>query len=360
MSVNTQQAFQRVINMQREHGFFIVALMEPFQNCRHIQRYRIRLGMDAVMSNINGKIWLLFDVVIEWEDSLYYLASDMELPWIVGGDFNFVMSEAEKLGGLPVYLPEYEDFVFCVNSCRLFDLGYKGIPFTWWNGKPNSECIFKRLDRIFVNLPFQNLFPSIEVEHLIRTCSDHAPLLMSCGEEEMQFIDIREDIVRVKEMLFEDDPTIENRIVLQKAQDELTKYISIGEQYWKQKESMNWFAEGDRNTSFFHNHVNGKRQKLQLKRIHNGDGGWLESQVLMADAVVDIFKKYFTHEGDPTSFELLNNVNNMVTMDQNLELCKFPTIEEVKGADFALSGDSASGPDGFTGLFYQQCWDIVG
>nr|XP_016470769.1 PREDICTED: uncharacterized protein LOC107793013 [Nicotiana tabacum] len=322
MSVNTQQAFQRVINMQREHGFFIVALMEPFQNCRHIQRYRIRLGMDAVMSNINGKIWLLFDVVIEWEDSLYYLASDMELPWIVGGDFNFVMSEAEKLGGLPVYLPEYEDFVFCVNSCRLFDLGYKGIPFTWWNGKPNSECIFKRLDRIF--------------------------------------IDIREDIVRVKEMLFEDDPTIENRIVLQKAQDELTKYISIGEQYWKQKESMNWFAEGDRNTSFFHNHVNGKRQKLQLKRIHNGDGGWLESQVLMADAVVDIFKKYFTHEGDPTSFELLNNVNNMVTMDQNLELCKFPTIEEVKGADFALSGDSASGPDGFTGLFYQQCWDIVG
>nr|XP_009607655.1 uncharacterized protein LOC104101836 [Nicotiana tomentosiformis] len=322
MSVNTQQAFQRVINMQREHGFFIVALMEPFQNCRHIQRYRIRLGMDAVMSNINGKIWLLFDVVIEWEDSLYYLASDMELPWIVGGDFNFVMSEAEKLGGLPVYLPEYEDFVFCVNSCRLFDLGYKGIPFTWWNGKPNSECIFKSLDRIF--------------------------------------IDIREDIVRVKEMLFEDDPTIENRIVLQKAQDELTKYISIGEQYWKQKESMNWFAEGDRNTSFFHNHVNGKRQKLQLKRIHNGDGGWLESQVLMADAVVDIFKKYFTHEGDPTSFELLNNVNNMVTMDQNLELCKFPTIEEVKGADFALSGDSASGPDGFTGLFYQQCWDIVG
>ncbi|XP_075087611.1 uncharacterized protein LOC142169621 [Nicotiana tabacum] len=46
-------------------------------------------------------------------------------------------------------------------------------------------------------------------------------------------------------------------------------------------------------------------------------------------------------------------------MDQKLELCKFLTIKEVKGAIFALSGDSASGPDGFTRVFYQHCWDTV-
>ncbi|XP_070039991.1 uncharacterized protein [Nicotiana tomentosiformis] len=83
---------------------------------------------------------------------------------------------------------EYEDFAFCVNSCGLFDLGYKGSPFTWWNDRPNAECIFKWLDRIFVTLPFHNLFPNIEVEHLIRTGSDHAPLLMRCGEDAMQFV----------------------------------------------------------------------------------------------------------------------------------------------------------------------------
>ncbi|XP_075101879.1 uncharacterized protein LOC142177304 [Nicotiana tabacum] len=47
-------------------------------------------------------------------------------------------------------------------------------------------------------------------------------------------------------------------------------------------------------------------------------------------------------------------------MDQNMELCKFSTIEKVKGAVFALGGDSSSGPDGFTGMFYQEYWDIVG
>ncbi|XP_019257655.1 PREDICTED: uncharacterized protein LOC109235859 [Nicotiana attenuata] len=238
------------------------------------------------------------------------------------GDFNVVLGEDEKIGGLPVYRPEYEDFAFCVNSCGLFDLGYKGSPFTWCNGRPNEECIFKGLDRILVNLPFQTLFPTIEVEHLIRTGSDHAPLLMSCGQEAMKFVKpfkflnfwakhetfldvvrqnwmlaIREDVVRIKEMLFEEDPTIENRIVLQQAQAELKKYLSIEEQYWNQKAGMTWFEEGDRNARFFHNCVNRKRQKLKLKRIKNSDGSWIETQDKLSEAVVEFFQKQFTKEG---------------------------------------------------------------
>ncbi|XP_075087721.1 uncharacterized protein LOC142169718 [Nicotiana tabacum] len=125
---------------------------------------------------------------LELWDHLYYLASDMELPWLVGGDFNVLLHEDEKIGGLPVHPPEYEDFAFCVNSCGLFEQGYKGSPFTWWNGRSNAECIFKRLDRIFVNLPFENMLLTIEVEHLIRTRSDHAPLLMTCGVQTNKFI----------------------------------------------------------------------------------------------------------------------------------------------------------------------------
>lgn len=46
-------------------------------------------------------------------------------------------------------------------------------------------------------------------------------------------------------------------------------------------------------------------------------------------------------------------------MEQNLELCRYPTQEEVKAAFFELGNASASSPDGFTGLFYQECWDII-
>nr|XP_018633309.1 uncharacterized protein LOC108948573 [Nicotiana tomentosiformis] len=189
---------------------------------------------------------------------------------MVGGDFNVFLHEDKKIGGLLVHPPEYEDFAFCVNSSGLFDLDYKGSPFTWWNGSPNAKCIFKRLDRIHVNLSFQNLFPTIEVEHLIRTGSDHGPLLMICGEQRSNYIKpfkflnfwtkhanfkedlkrvkaalskwskntygdifkqlaIREASVRVKDMLFEEEPTVKNRIVLQKAQAKLKSYLSIEE-----------------------------------------------------------------------------------------------------------------------------------
>ncbi|XP_070049169.1 uncharacterized protein [Nicotiana tomentosiformis] len=355
--------------MYMEHNFCVIALMEPFQKAGHIQRYvkvfHIDLGQHIKLTFVYAKCSTLER--LELWDNLYYMKRDMELPWLVGGDFNVVLHEDEKIGGFPVHPPEYEGFAFCVNSCGLFYQGYKGSPFTWWNGRPNAECIFKRLDRIFVNFPFQNMMPTIEVEHLIRTRSDHALLLMTCGEQATNFVKpfrflkfwtkhaifmevvrqnwnadfigdpflmlkhklkkvkvalskwsrdtfgnifkqlaILEDIVRVNEMLFEEEPTIKNRIVLQKAQSKLKK-----------------------NTSFFNNHDNGKRKKLKLKRIQNGDGAWLQDQEQMANATIDFYQ------------------------------IQFPTLEEVNAAVFELSGDSASGADGFTGLFYQTCWEVI-
>lgn len=66
-SVKTHQTFQRVINMQREHVSFIIALMEPFQKQRLIKNYRMILGMEPAISNINGKIWIFLDVVVQWD-----------------------------------------------------------------------------------------------------------------------------------------------------------------------------------------------------------------------------------------------------------------------------------------------------
>ncbi|XP_075087665.1 uncharacterized protein LOC142169668 [Nicotiana tabacum] len=143
------------------------------------------------------------------------------------------------------------------------------------------------------------MLPTIEVEHLIRTGSDHAPLLITgetnaanfarpfrflnfwtkhetfmevvkqnwhadfIGDPFLMFkhklkkvkttlsqwsrqtfgdifkqLAILEDIVKVKEMLFEEEPTIENRIILQRTQSGLKKYLILEEQYWKQKAGM--------------------------------------------------------------------------------------------------------------------------
>lgn len=66
----------------------------------------------------------------------------------VGEDFNVILREEENIAGLPVLPLEYQDFASCVNPRGIFDLGY----LVEW--RADAECIFKRPDRIFVNLSF--------------------------------------------------------------------------------------------------------------------------------------------------------------------------------------------------------------
>ncbi|XP_075076724.1 uncharacterized protein LOC107810356 [Nicotiana tabacum] len=270
---------------------------------------------------------------LELRDHLYYLASDMKLPWFVGGDFNVILHEDEKIGGLPVHPLEYEDFAFCVYSCGLFEQGYKGSPFTWWNGISNVAC---------------NMFPTIEVKHLIKTGSDHAPLLMTYREQTTNFVKPFRflnfwtkhatfmDVVRQNwEVDFIRDPIFMFKQKLKRVKAALSKWsretfgdifkqLAILEDIVRRssigskKAGMTWFAEGDRNTSFFLNHVNGKRKKLQLKRIKSGSRVWIEEYEKLATTAVDFYQKQFTNEGDTSDFSFLNNdvigadIHNMV------------------------------------------------
>lgn len=48
---------------------------------------------------------------------------------MVGGYFNVILHEEEKLGGLPVFPREYDDFTLCINSCGRIDFNYKRVSF---------------------------------------------------------------------------------------------------------------------------------------------------------------------------------------------------------------------------------------
>ncbi|KAK4731359.1 hypothetical protein R3W88_024347 [Solanum pinnatisectum] len=203
-----------------------------------------------------------------WED-LYSIRLNLSLPWMVGGDFNVIMEEDKKIGRLPLYPQEYEDFALCINSCELFGLHFTCNPFTWWNGRADGECIFKRLDRVVINQTLQDLFGQLEIQHLTRIGSDHVPLLLTCEGSTQHYIKpfrfqkfwtkmeietkntklaltrwskakygdifkkllIRVEIVKVKEQLFEEHPTSLNRMVLQQSQAEYKIYLHYEEKF---------------------------------------------------------------------------------------------------------------------------------
>ena len=70
----------------------------------------------------------------------------MNDPWVIGGDFNSVLT-MEDTGGSSVMSCDSARFGECMLNNRLKDLGFIGQPFTWQRGN-----IHHLLDRFLANL----------------------------------------------------------------------------------------------------------------------------------------------------------------------------------------------------------------
>ncbi|XP_060181404.1 uncharacterized protein LOC132611010 [Lycium barbarum] len=122
---------------------------------------------------------------------------------------------------------------------------------------------------------------------------------------------------------------------------------------------MDYFSEGDKNTRYFHSLVKGRRKKIQIKRIKDDAGNWLEDVDSVAAQAVNFFHKQFTHEEVSEDSPIFNHIQELIREEDNILLAEQPTMEEVHKAVFELNGDSACGPDGFSGIFYQKCWEVI-
>lgn len=57
---------------------------------------------------------------------------------------------------------------------------------------------------------------------------------------------------------------------------------------------------------------------------------------------------------------MLKFIPKLVTTEENKNLNRPITLEEVRTMVFNLSPDKSPGPDGFQSFFFQKCWDILG
>lgn len=58
-SVNTMQAFERLITMHRQHHFKFIGILEPMQQSSKMERYTTRIGLAQAVVNVSNKIGLL-------------------------------------------------------------------------------------------------------------------------------------------------------------------------------------------------------------------------------------------------------------------------------------------------------------
>ncbi len=133
-------------------------------------------NLSWLLSSIYASLRFLERKVLR--DNLPNVATLHNLPWLLAGDFNEVLSSDDKFGGLPVNLRRSNLFNNCLNACGMIDLGFHGPRFTWSNLREVRYLIQERLDRGFANALWRKAFVEASVHHLTRTQSNHYPMLI--------------------------------------------------------------------------------------------------------------------------------------------------------------------------------------
>ncbi|XP_070007321.1 uncharacterized protein LOC142165479 [Nicotiana tabacum] len=98
-----------------------------------------------------------------WEN-LRSMFDNYKGPWLIGGDFNDVLTQDKKWGGRNISRNRTSRFWLCINYCNLIDLEFKGCRYTWSNHRNRRHgLILERLDRCLVNEAWLELYPLVMV-----------------------------------------------------------------------------------------------------------------------------------------------------------------------------------------------------
>jgi len=353
--------------------------------------------------------------------SLQNIHQSISIPWSFIGDFNAILGAYESRGYFTPSRIPMQDFQKWTDSNHFIHLPTTGAEFTWQNGRSGRRFTERRLDRCICNQSWLDMCSSISVSTLLRTCSDHHPILLDFEVTQSRFVSqfkfqkmwtLHEDcrnvvnliwklnvvgcpmfilskklqMLKVKlrswnkevfgnihQLVKEAEAKLhdiqvqlqtsgynETNISLEKqAQKNLELTLNKEETFWQEKSKVKWYLEGDRNTAFFHRITKIKNTTKLITSIKDGDNT-LSDQNLIANHAVNYFKSLFcTNIVLQDSLLVDEVIPNIVTDNTNQMLTMLPTSDEIHKAVFSLNKEGAPGPDGFGAIFFQTYWDIV-
>ncbi|OIT31087.1 hypothetical protein A4A49_11289 [Nicotiana attenuata] len=148
-------------------------------------------------------------------------------------------------------------------------------------------------------------------------------------------------------------------MLLHKTNAEYIVWMKRQESILSQKARIKWAEEGDSNTKYFHSTIKERRRRSRILRIQDHNASWIEGNRAISQAAVDHFSDIFSQPQEANRLDILRWMDKIVTEEDNQSLHKEPTKVEIRNAIFSLDPNSAAGPDGYNGHFFQAAWDII-
>ncbi|XP_028801012.1 uncharacterized protein LOC114756247 [Neltuma alba] len=220
-----------------------------------------------------------------------------EWPWFIRGDFNATLYSNERQSSALRTTSIDCDFYKWVEEMELTDMGCVGPYFTW-----KREGCESRIDRVLANAKAQSTFIDAVVKHLPWFKSNRCPLLLqlwpgmvprSSTSRPFRFnapwvlhddfnrlvkdswehkVNWVENIEKFIKVLVDWSNTSSLEQLQRKLWFELEEVILQEDLLWAQKAKCDWYTLGDKNSKFFHTHVNDRRRRNKIEAILQENG----------------------------------------------------------------------------------------
>ncbi|XP_024196188.1 uncharacterized protein LOC112199393 [Rosa chinensis] len=261
------------------------------------------------------------------------------LPWVIGGDLNEIMSTADKEGGVVRHIRQILGLVEALDFCL-------------WHANDGK-----------IGLGLLEWFISTRARQTI------FPYYLKSGRKALeewsfnQFGSLKRNIedIRAQLAVFYDTtqiiPIEELKVELEAKLNNLLHQELL---FWRQRAKVFWLQDGDANTKFFHQRASNRKKKNYLHGLFDDYGAWHTDDENLERIVLEYFHGLFTSSRPFDFHAVLDIISPVISEDANALLVGQISEDEVFRALKQMHPSKAPGPDGFSPCFYKHFWGLVG
>uniref|UniRef100_A0A803ML34 DUF4283 domain-containing protein n=1 Tax=Chenopodium quinoa TaxID=63459 RepID=A0A803ML34_CHEQI len=220
-----------------------------------------------------------------------------------------ILFEIERDGDVP----RSQNFREALDDCGLQDLGFHGMPFTWWYRQADEDALYERSTRhrkLEKKVRFEDIWLfSPECENVVKeawlnsmgtwNADEVLVKIKRCSEalyswSKREFGCLSKKIKVAREKLVDIDgcePTYENVQERQKVCEEINVCGSRRNNVETTIKSIKFeLKEGDQNTKFFHMKASRRRRRNAIHGIQKDNGEWANEQDKISANVVELYR----------------------------------------------------------------------
>ncbi|GER39993.1 RNA-directed DNA polymerase [Striga asiatica] len=248
---------------------------------------------------VGARIWVVFiyasvdqgERKSQWEILIRHHLKWGDL-WFIGGDFNDILNNEEKRGGLLRADSSFHDFK---NFIQILGWG-KGL--YKFQKKPRNAKMGL-------------------LGWLVQNHTNSAKTIQACNKK-LEQMGLKGGSRNWSEWV--------------KCKNILHKAYTEEESYWKQKSRLRWLKEGDSNTKFFQACVRQRRWGNSLNKLVHRTGRRCSDKSEQLEMIMDFFISIFQSDAPVFIEEALAGIKTSITQEMNLKLTRPVDEHEIKTA----------------------------